>query len=33
LTEKLGLGEWEAIFTPEMILEVTSKTGQLLAFE
>jgi hypothetical protein len=27
------LGEWQAVFTPEAIMEITTKTGHLLAFE
>jgi len=33
LVEKLGLGEWQGDFTQEAIMEITTKTGHLLAFE
>jgi hypothetical protein len=33
LAEKFGLTEWEAVFGPEAIMEITSKTGYNVPFE
>ena len=33
LVEKLGLGEWEGTFSQEALMEITTKTGHMLAFE
>jgi hypothetical protein len=32
IVERLGLVEWEGVFSPEAIMEVTTKTGHNLPF-
>ena len=32
IAERFGMAEWEGVFSPETVMEVTSKTGHNLPF-